>query len=132
MKRTERVRVRFSHSRARMRAQSAHSSDDRRIRGSTVIYQLFDIGDAIELERGLSLPAPSVPARTRPERVEAQALQIANPPVAVAVRSQSIMVDGTECRASLSARFFDFGVCSLQLELVPNTDLTWSAFVHFA
>ena len=48
------------------------------IRGSAVIYRLFDVGYAIDLNRVQLLLAPATLERARPERVEAQALQIPN------------------------------------------------------
>jgi hypothetical protein len=100
--------------------------------GSAVVYRMFDVGYAIELDVAASLLAPSAPERTRPARIEAQALQIANPPVAVSLGVREIEVDGVRCRAQLAARLFDFGVCSLQLE-VPATDgSSWAAFSRFA
>src|SRR4051812_7459930 len=87
------------------------------VHGSAVVYRLFDIGYAIDLDRAHDVFAPSSPERARPERAEAQALQIANPPVAVQLRTQDIEIDDTHCRATLSARFFDFGVCSLRMEV---------------
>lgn len=108
------------------------ANDHLNIRGSAVIYRLFDVGYAIDLNRVQALLAPATLERARPERVEAQALQIPNPPVAVSVRTRDLVIDDATCRTVLSARFFDFGVCSLQLEVVPTDDLDWDAFVAFS
>jgi hypothetical protein len=100
--------------------------------GAAVVYRLFDIGYAIELEAAATLLAPSGPERSRPARIEAQALQIANPPVSVSLGARDVMVDGRPCRAQLAARLFDFGVCSVQLEIAAPDDASWEGFVRFA
>jgi hypothetical protein len=100
--------------------------------GAAVVYRLFDIGYAIELESAVTLLAPSGPARSRPARVEAQALQIANPPVSISLGAHELVVDGMRCRAQLAARLFDFGVCSVQLEIGAPPDVPWDEFVRFA
>ena len=100
--------------------------------GAAVVYRLFDVGYAIELDVAASLLAPSAPERTRPARIEAQALQIANPPVSVSLGAREIDVDGVRSRAQLAARLFDFGVCSLQLEVSAPDGSTWADFAQFA
>ncbi|MDB4885063.1 MAG: hypothetical protein JWN79_501 [Gemmatimonadetes bacterium] len=102
------------------------------VSGAAVVYHLYDIGYAIELDRIDALFAGEASARTRPERVEAQALQIANPPVTVMLGYRTLRVDGTQFAAHLTARLFDFGVCSLQLEIQAAGTLAWDDFVQFA
>ena len=100
--------------------------------GAAVVYRLFDIGYAIELDAAATLLAPSGPERTRPARIEAQALQIANPPVSVSLGARDLVIEGVPCRAQLAARLFDFGVCSMQLDIGAPGNAAWSAFVQFA
>ncbi|HEX6597822.1 MAG TPA: hypothetical protein VF034_00770 [Gemmatimonadaceae bacterium] len=100
--------------------------------GAAVVYRLFDIAYTIDLERAAAILAPSAPARPRPERTEAQALQIANPPVAVTLGQRTLTVRGEPCEAQVSARLFDFGVCSLQLELRATSRTSWEDFLAFA
>jgi hypothetical protein len=100
--------------------------------GAAVVYRLFDIGYAIELDAAATLLAPSGPERTRPARSEAQALQIANPPVSVPLGMRDLLVDGMPRRAHLAARLFDFGVCSIQLEMAAPPHTPWDDFVQFA
>jgi hypothetical protein len=100
--------------------------------GTAVVYRLFDIGYAIELDAAATLLAPSAPERTRPARIEAQALQIANPPVSVSLGLRDLVIDGRECRTQLAARLFDFGVCSIQLEIAAAERSSWEEFVQFA
>ena len=99
--------------------------------GAAVVYRLFDIAYSIDLERAAALLAPSGPARTRPARTEAQALQILNPPVSVALGQRELTVLGVARAAQLSARLFDFGICSIQLELTTERG-GWDEFLAFA
>ncbi len=100
--------------------------------GAAVVYRLFDIGYAIELASAATLLAPSGAARTRPARTEAQAIQIANPPVSIPLGVHDLVVDGASCRGALAARVFDFGVCSVQLEIPAPAASDWDSFVRFA
>ena len=114
-------------------AQPAQSpTTDLTLDGVAVVYRLFDIGYAIELEAVAKLLAPSAPERTRPARIEAQALQIANPPVSLSLGTRELSIGGRPCRAQLAARLFDFGVCSIQLEIAASQDAAWDDFVLFA
>ena len=96
-----------------------------------IAYRLYDIGYAIDLERASSLFAPDAAARVRPARSEAQAMQIANPPLSVALGEERLRIGGTEYAADVAARVFDFGACSLQLRIVAPPSLSWDEFSAF-
>ena len=113
-------------------ARATDPSDELLVRGVAVVYRLFDIGYAIELDRAAELLVRDAPARARPARVEAQALLIANPPVTIQIGAREITVDGNACRTQLLARIFDFGVLSLQLEISGEDIVPWDSFVSFA
>lgn len=99
--------------------------------GSAIVYRLFDVGYAIDLERALTLLSTSAPERVRPERGEGQALQISNPPVTVSLGSDVLHLDGTTHEVELSARIFDFGVVSLRVRVRPRVPGTWEQFTAF-
>ena len=100
--------------------------------GAAIVYRLFDVGYAIDLDRAAAALAPSGPERTRPARTEAQALQIANPPIGISLGARELVVNGERRAAQLSARVFDFGVCSIQLEVQAPPAATWPDFLRFA
>jgi hypothetical protein len=104
-----------------------------RVDGAAVVYRLYDVGYEIRLDRALDLLAASAPARVRPVRGEAQALQIANPPLTVILGPERVAVDGLGAPrdAELSARIFDFGVVSLRLRVEAPADAAWPDFVAF-
>lgn len=104
-----------------------------RVDGTAIVYRLYDVGYEIRLDQALALLAASAPARVRPVRGEAQALQIANPPLTVILGHERVALDGVgaPCDAELSARIFDFGVVSLRLRIDAPDDVPWDDFVRF-
>jgi hypothetical protein len=99
--------------------------------GAAIAYRLYDLGYAIDLERASALFAPDAAIRERPGRSEAQALQIANPPLFVGLGEERLTIGGSEQRAEVSVRLFDFGACSLQLRVAAPPGLPWDDFTAF-
>ena len=98
------------------------------IEGGTVLYRLYDVAYEIALERAAMLLAANAPERRQPIRGEAQAIQIANPPVTVSLGRETWSLGGAEREVELSARLFDFGVISLRAR-IPSRRQPWSEFV---
>jgi len=69
--------------------------------------------------------------RERPLRGEAQAMQIANPPVSVTLGEERVVIDGRSHEATMSARIFDFGVVSLRLRVDAAPSIGWDAYSRF-
>lgn len=107
------------------------SADALRVRGDAVVYRLFDVGYEIALDRVLELLATQAPARVRPVRGEAQALQIPNPPITVILGTEEVVLGGSRVPVEVSARIFDFGVVSLRARVAAPDDITWHGFVDF-
>jgi len=101
---------------------------DIQVSGDIILYRLFEIGYEIDLDRASQLLAPNAPVRQRPTRGEAQAIQIANLPLTVTLKSETLPVEGHRLTGHLSARLFDFGVVSLRLHLPQPDTQAWSAF----
>ncbi len=99
------------------------------VTGETIVYRLYDVGYAIHLDRGGDLLAADAPERLRPVRGEAQAIQIPNPPLTVALGSEPVTIAGEPRAAELSARLFDFGVVSLRARIPAPPGLPWATFV---
>src|SRR5438046_773572 len=62
---------------------STPAMPDVRLHGEAIVYRLYDVGCAIQLDQACELLASSAPERLRPVRGEAQAIQILNPPVTI-------------------------------------------------
>ena len=101
------------------------------IDAAAIAYRLYDIGYEIDLDRASALFAPDGATRERPGRNEAQALQIVNPPLFVALGSEALTIDGAELRAEVSVRLYDFGACSLQLRVDAPGAMEWERFTEF-
>src|SRR5687767_2570188 len=102
-----------------------------RVTGGAVVYRLFDVGYEIHLDRTLALLAANAPVRERPLRGEAQAMQIANPPVGVTLGDERVVIDGRAHDATMSARIFDFGVVSLRLRVDAPHSIGWEEYWRF-
>ncbi len=112
-------------------APSLSATDRLTVSGRAVVYRLFDVGDEIDLERAQRCLASNSPDRVRPERGEAQALQISNPPITFALGSHSLQILEGHPGVELSARVFDFGVISLRARIEAPRGLTWPEFTRF-
>ena len=102
-----------------------------RVTGGAMVYRLFDVGYEIQLDRTLELLAANAPTRERPLRGEAQAMQIANPPVSVTLGAERVVIDGRTHNATMLARIFDFGVVSLRLGIDAPPSIGWQAYSRF-
>lgn len=99
--------------------------------GVAIVYRLYDVGYEIRLEQVLELLAANAPQRAGPTRGEAHAIQIRNPPILVALASETVQVGETRAVAEISARIFDFGVVSLRARIEIATASSWSDFSEF-
>ena len=102
-----------------------------RVQGEAIVYRLFDVGYAIQLDQAAALLASSTPERLRPVRGEAQAIQIPNPPVTVGLGTEALTIAGAPREAELSARIFDFGVISMRARIAAPPGVLWSEFASF-
>jgi hypothetical protein len=108
-----------------------HSSVPPRVSGAAILYNLYDIGYEIDLDRALDLLAGHGPERVRPMRGEGQALQISNPPVTVILGTENVAIGEWRQDVEMSARIFDFGVVSLRLRIDTPGELSWDEFRDF-
>jgi hypothetical protein len=107
------------------------SADTLLVDGDAIVYRLYDVGYEIALDQVLELLATQAPARVRPVRGEAQALQIPNPPITVILGMEEVVLGGARLAVEVSARIFDFGVISLRARVPAPLNITWHMFVDF-
>lgn len=105
--------------------------EDLLVEGAAIVYRLYDVGYAIDLERALDALAASAPERVRPIRGEGQALQIQNPPITVVLGAEELEIGRARRGVEISARIFDFGVVSLRARVRAPGPLTWAQFTAF-
>lgn len=109
----------------------AAAAAEPRVHGLAIVYRLYDVGYAIDLDRAADLLSASAPERPRPVRGEAQAIRIDNPPVTVSLGHERVTLGDAEHEVELSARVFDFGVVSLRARVAAPAGAPWSAFSAF-
>ncbi|MDZ7629882.1 MAG: hypothetical protein U5K74_00640 [Gemmatimonadaceae bacterium] len=107
------------------------SADALRVEADAVVYRLFDVGYEIALDQVLELLATQAPARVRPVRGEAQALQIPNPPITVILGTEDVVLGGERLTVEVSARIFDFGVVSMRARVPAPAAISWHEFIDF-
>ena len=99
--------------------------------GAAVVYRQFDVGYELDLQQASHLLASSAPERKRPVRSEAQAIRIKNPPVAISLATERVVVGGASCDVEVSARLFDFGVVSIGFAVSAPGEPSWADFTAF-
>ena len=104
---------------------------DFRLDGSVTAYRLYDVAYTVDLNRAAESLGASTRGRARPQRLDARALEIRNPPLVASLGEFDVAIGDDVHRATLDAHIFDFGVCALKL-CVPLKEITWRAFVAFA
>jgi hypothetical protein len=92
---------------------------------------MYDVGYAIALDKAAELLGDSAAARARPARTEARAIEIRNPPLVVALGMRQVTLEGRPCDGVVSARLFDFGVCSLHVRIDASSEVTWADYTSF-
>ncbi len=110
---------------------SDNPASEPRVHGEAIVYRLYDVGYAIDLDRASDALASSAPERPRPLRGQAQAIRIANPPITVALGSERVELAAESREVELSARVFDFGVVSLRARVAAPAGAPWSTFAAF-
>jgi hypothetical protein len=106
--------------------------DDIRLDASATLYRICDVAYSIDLDVAAEILGSATRGRARPVRFDARALEIRNPPLVVSLGEVNLPLDGEVRTTTLSAHVFDFGVCSLQIQVRAPESITWAAFVEFA
>jgi hypothetical protein len=96
--------------------------------GTLTIWQLFDIGDAIDLDRAEACLAASATPRSLPASVrQSSSIQIADPPVWVDLGVISTAVGGLVVEGRLRASMYNLGAVALALILTLPQFTGWDA-----
>lgn len=95
------------------------------LRAELRLYQLYDLGDSIDLEHARAAVAePS--ERMRPVTTRGGSIEIPNPPVVVRVEYEPIVLDGgVTVRGRVDARIYDLGILSLCLAIRLPAPCSW-------
>jgi len=88
------------------------------------LYQLYDLGDSIDLARARALlAAPS--ARTRPVMTRGGSIDMPQPPLVVALEAVTVPIGDLSLHGRLEARIYDLGIVAFRITLDLPAPLSW-------
>ena len=99
--------------------------------GAIVALRLFDVAYAIDLAKAETLLAEQARTaqRSRLSATPPKAMAFGVPPVSLALGPVTLMLEGTEASAAVTARLYDFGAVTIALR-VPIIGAAWVSFVR--
>src|SRR4051812_44911499 len=94
--------------------------------GTLTLYQLYDIGDAINLDLAQAcLAAPTARRRAPVPARQSESIQIAQPPLRIEIGATSVVLGGLLFAGQLRASIYDLGAVALALELALPRSISW-------
>jgi len=94
--------------------------------GTLTLYQLYDIGDAINLDLAQAcLAAPGAQRRVPVPARQSESIQIAQPPLRIALGTTAAALGGLAFAGRLRASIYDLGAVALALELPLPGPICW-------
>lgn len=95
--------------------------------GTLTLYQLYDIGDEIDLDKAQTCLATPTAHRHTPVRVrQSDSIQIAQPPVRVELGAVAFTLDGISLAGTLRTSIYDLGAVALAMELSLPQPTGWA------
>lgn len=96
--------------------------------GTLTIYQLYDIGDEIDLDLAPTCLAEPTARLQPPMRVrQAESIQIAQPPLRVELGVVSIALGGITLAGMLRASIYDLGAVAIAMQLSLPQPTAWAS-----
>ena len=93
-------------------------------RAALNLYQLYDIGDSIDLERArLALAAPST--RMRPVATRGASIDMPQPPLVVGMGKTTLPLECGQFAARIEARIYDLGILAICLTIALPERISW-------
>lgn len=95
--------------------------------GTLTIYQLYDIGDEIDLNLAQGCLAQTKAYRSTPPRVrQSESIQIAQPPLRVELGTITLALEGMSLNGKLRASIYDLGAVAIAAELSLPQPTSWA------
>jgi hypothetical protein len=96
--------------------------------GTLTLYQLYDLGDAIDLDRAQAcLAVPTARRRMPVQGRQAESIQIAQPPLHLELGTTTATLAGVAFAGTLHASIYDLGAVALALALPLPRPTTWAS-----
>lgn len=103
------------------------------IRGTIIVYRIFDVAEKFNLERIESdLGAGLASSRLKIARNTGHALILRDAPITLSLGASELRLGAATVRTELFARVWSYGVVSLQFNVPIDPGTTWSALVTTA
>lgn len=94
--------------------------------GTLTIYQLYDIGDEIDLNLAqTSLAKPTAYRRTPPRVRQSESIQIAQPPLRVELGTVEIALHQMSLKGTIRASIYDLGAIAIAIEMSLPQPTGW-------
>jgi len=88
------------------------------------LYQLYDLGDSIDLVRARAL-LDTPRARTSPVMTRGGSIDMPQPPLVAALEAVTVTVGPLSLRGRLEARIYDLGIVAFRITLDLSAPLSW-------
>jgi hypothetical protein len=95
--------------------------------GTLTIYQLYDVGDEIDLNLAQNCLAQTKAYRSSPPRVrQSKSIEIAQPPLRVELGTVTLALEGMSLNGKLHASIYDLGAVAIAAELSLPQPTSWA------
>lgn len=95
--------------------------------GTLTIYQLYDVGDEIDLNLAQNCLAQTKAYRSSPPRVrQSKSIEIAQPPLRVELGTVTLALEGMSLDGKLHASIYDLGAVAIAAELSLPQPTSWA------
>jgi hypothetical protein len=95
--------------------------------GTLTIYQLYDVGDEIDLNLAQNCLAQTKAYRSSPPRVrQSKSIEIAQPPLRVELGTVTLALEGMSFDGKLHASIYDLGAVAIAAELSLPQPTSWA------
>lgn len=99
-------------------------------RGLVLLYRLFDVADAIDLDLAANKVQRGETRRLDLRRFQKNQLSISRPPLSYELGQQRVAIDGQDLAVDSHVRIFDIGVLSIVLKVVIPKGSTFEQLVE--
>ena len=102
-------------------------------KGSILIYRVFDIAEEINLQRVEEIfNSQTASSRLRFLLTPRQVVVMRNAPVTLSLGEADLTILDRQVKAEVFAKFWDYGVLSLQFQIPIDSGTTWTGMVEWA
>ena len=102
------------------------------MKNSIWVYRLFDVAEEISLEQVEKILAQRQASRMRLSRIRPKSIQFKNPPVAVELGENTVLISGRSLKCSFTSKVYDLGVIAIIMRIPLREEETYADAVDLA